>query len=430
MKLKTEIAIIGSGAGGATIAKELSKKGKKVLILERGSFTKEIGTQRAGLGFYDRCALRTSKEGTIIYRTLMVGGTTVVSCGNGIRVLESELKGLGIDLSKEFEETEKELLIAPLPKKLIGPGSELIMNSANRMGLEMVPMPKYINSKKCNSCGRCVLGCARGAKWSAVNYVKEAMKHGAQLISKVDVKQIAIHNNRAIGLVAKSPKGTVRIYADKVILAAGGIGSPAILKRSGIEEAGNKLFADLFNVTYGLLRERDINLWAEPTMAVVSTKHMKSKGFILSPFVDVPLILRWVMSKRRQLQNFRYKNLLGIMVKIQDENMGRVGADERFEKKPTSIDNEKLNEGAEISKRILIESGVKKSDVIFTKPRAAHPGGTASIGDVVNKNLETKIKNLYICDASVLPKSPGAPPIVTIISLAKRLSNHLIESDK
>ena len=236
---------------------------------------------------------------------------------------------------------------------------------------------------------------------------------------------VATKNGRAIGLIGKSRKGRVRIYADTIILAGGGIGTPVILKNSGIENAGNKLFADMFNVTYGILRNKDTNLWREPTMAVISTKYMKDKGILLAPFIDVPLVLRWVMSKRKQLKNFRYKNLLGIMNKTRDDNVGLVTADERFEKKPTPSDMIRLNEGAGMAAEILIEAGVSKKSIIYTKPRAAHPGGSAAIGDVVDSNLQTSIRGLYVCDASVLPTSPGAPPIVTITALAKRLAKHL-----
>lgn len=55
----------------------------------------------------------------------------------------------------------------------------------------------------------------------------------------------------------------------------------------------------------------------------------------------------------------------------------------------------------------------------------AHPGGTAAIGEAVNKNLETKIKGLFVCDASVLPTSPGLPPILAIIALSKRFARKL-----
>ena len=55
----------------------------------------------------------------------------------------------------------------------------------------------------------------------------------------------------------------------------------------------------------------------------------------------------------------------------------------------------------------------------------AHPGGTAAVGVVVDSNLQTKIDNLFVCDASVLPTAPGLPPILTIVALSKRLAKLL-----
>ena len=425
MKIKADIVVVGSGAGGATVGMELAKKGRDVLVIERGPYVKEIGTQRAGLAFYDKCGLRTSKEGVIVYRTIMVGGTTVASCGNGIIILEKELKDLGIDISAEAQEALREMWVAPLADRLIGKGSRLIMDIGNRMGLEFFPMPKYVDPKKCTSCGLCVVGCKTGAKWSAVNYVEIMKKHGGKLITGLDVKSVAIHKGRAIGLVARQGREEIRIYANKIVLAAGGFGSPVILKRSGIEEAGNQFFVDLLNVTYGVIADETINQSREPTMAVVSVKFLESKGFLLSPFIDVPIVLRWTMPAGRHLKGYKHRNLLGVMTKIKDESKGTVMANEKFFKVPTEKDYEKLNEGARISREILLEAGVKNSDIFTSKPRGAHPGGTAAIGTVVDNRLRTRFENLYVCDASVLPVASGAPPIVTIVALAKRLSKSL-----
>jgi predicted ATPase len=57
---------------------------------------------------------------------------------------------------------------------------------------------------------------------------------------------------------------------------------------------------------------------------------------------------------------------------------------------------------------------------------AAHPGGTSKIGHIVDANLETKYKNLYVCDCSVIPEAWGLPPTSTILSLGKYLSKHLL----
>ena len=59
--------------------------------------------------------------------------------------------------------------------------------------------------------------------------------------------------------------------------------------------------------------------------------------------------------------------------------------------------------------------------------RGAHPSGTCRIGHVVDDNLETRIKNLYVCDASVFPEALDRPTVITIIAFGKRLVEHLLK---
>ena len=65
------------------------------------------------------------------------------------------------------------------------------------------------------------------------------------------------------------------------------------------------------------------------------------------------------------------------------------------------------------------------ADEEHLKPGGAHPGDTAAIGQVVDKDLQIRIENLFVCEASVLPTSPGLPPILTIVALSKRLGKKL-----
>jgi choline dehydrogenase-like flavoprotein len=89
-------------------------------------------------------------------------------------------------------------------------------------------------------------------------------------------------------------------------------------------------------------------------------------------------------------------------------------------------DMEKILKGFERSTLMLEEAGVEPGSIFRSHIRAGHPGGTAGVGRVVNKRLETEISGLYVCDCSVFPDTPGKPPVLTIVALAKYLAKEII----
>ena len=425
MKEKFEYLIIGSGAGGATLAKELTKRGKSVSVVEAGKREKNVGTFRDATRYYDAKSKltrtpRQSREGVILWRAHMAGGSTVVSCGNGVRCLEQELNDLGIDLKTEFAEAESELHIAPIAERLLSNGSREIMRASKELGYSMEPMSKFIDPKKCRKCGQCVLGCNKDAKWTALNYLEDAEERGAQIFYGLRCLSVIVENGRAKGIRAAGSSGEVELQSDVVILAAGGLGTPQILLNSGIDNAGTDLFMDLLVNTYGITE--GLNQIHEPSMALVNHDFYKSNGFILSPYVNHPRLVKFMEFGLSGL-NIRDNQVIGIMTKTRDEPTGQVYPDGTVSKSATDKDWEKLREGSRIATEILKKVGVRKTMV--SKVEGAHPGGTAAIGKVVDEDLQTNIDNLFICDASVLPMAPGLPPILTIIALAKRLVKKL-----
>ena len=74
---------------------------------------------------------------------------------------------------------------------------------------------------------------------------------------------------------------------------------------------------------------------------------------------------------------------------------------------------------------MLVEAGCPSDTIWVTRPRGAHPGGTCRIGEVVDADLATGIRNLYVCDASVIPDSLAAPVVLTLVALGKRLAEDL-----
>ncbi|HNW30963.1 MAG TPA: GMC oxidoreductase, partial [Spirochaetota bacterium] len=124
-----------------------------------------------------------------------------------------------------------------------------------------------------------------------------------------------------------------------------------------------------------------------------------------------------------KMANFmRYSS---IMVKVQDDVAGEIKKGRAFSKPLTANDQKKLDKGVQIITKIYKKAGARESSIYPMRAAGAHPSATCRIGHVLDSNLETQVKNLYCCDASVFPSALGAPVVWTVVSLGKRLSKHL-----
>src|SRR3990172_7516068 len=416
-----EYVVVGSGMGGASVAGELVKRGKDVLVLETGKRETSIGHGQDAVRFYDGNALtkmpKHSKEGVIVWRTLMAGGSTVVSCANGCRALQNKLAELGIPLEEEFVEMEAEMGIAPIAPKLLSEGSAALKAAADHLGYSLQPMPKFINADKCEKCGNCVLGCTRQAKWTALDQLDFLESAGGLWEPEITVDRVVIENGRALGVEAHRGREKLQVMAGTVILAAGGVGTPIILQASGIE-AGKGLFIDSFVNTYAITK--GLNQLHEPTMALVGLDWHDDRGFLISPMSQSSRVGR-VGDMGKTAFTTSPQNTIGMMTKISDERAGTVYPDSTISKAVTASDSRKLEEGSARCREILVQAGGNPKSVWLSKIQGAHPGGTAAIGEVVDANLETKVSGLFVCDASVLPMAPGLPPILTLGALGKYL---------
>jgi choline dehydrogenase-like flavoprotein len=424
--MSEDILVVGSGVGGATIAKELTKKGKKVTILETGAYPK-IGTETKALNYYTGGLWgpgEFTKEKVEILRTEMVGGSSIVTIGNGVRSLQKEFNSYGIDLEDSFIEAESELKITPCPEENMGERTKLLAKASEELGYNWKPMPKFIDFTKCKGCGNCGLGCIYGAKWTSRNYIGESYKNELQLKTNHKVEKVLHQDGQVQGVTVRTSDGVKEIKSDKVILSAGGIGTPVILQNSGIE-AGSHLFADVFINTFGIIK--DASFKSELDMAILIDDFHDSEGYILSPYLEGPIDL---MTDRIPLMNKwrarRSEKLVGVMAKTKDLPNGQVHADGKISKPVTEVDRLKIEKGFERSKMLLEASGCDSKSIFRTHLRAAHPGGSAGVGRVVDKGLETEVSGLFVCDCSVFPETPGKPPVLTVVALAKYLGNLLV----
>lgn len=397
--------IVGTGAGGGLLARELAKNGKKVVILEKGPYI----DSKDAFNYYDKYA-----PGVDLLSTTCVGGSTAVSMANMVRALDEELHEFGIDLTKEYEYVEQLVGVHELDDSHIGRGTQLFLDAARDLGLDVVKMPKAIREEECIQCGKCAFGCPVNAKWTAKDFVDEAVEAGAELICEAEVIDIILCNMEACGVKYVKDHEEHLIKTDKIILCAGAIQTPIIMKNMGLTGIGREIFFDPFVTVGGYLK--DINFNKEVQMAAL----VKGKNFVLSPHFSS------FIKGNIDNPDVDDKDILSIMVKTPDECKGYVHTDGFVRKENTIEDIRYLAEGVATAGFILEKAGVDPTTIGSTVYRGAHPGGTVKIGKALDTNLETEIPNLYVCDASVLPISPGKPPILTILALAKRLADYLI----
>jgi choline dehydrogenase-like flavoprotein len=116
--LSAEVIVVGSGPGGATVARELTRKGKDVLILERGYDHRKkfyYGTYLGALRYSERMSLLFTEEGLNIIAPIMVGGATSMYCGCAAEPPVWLKDKYDVDLDDEVKEATEELNIQPLP---------------------------------------------------------------------------------------------------------------------------------------------------------------------------------------------------------------------------------------------------------------------------------------------------------------------------
>ncbi|MFH1092097.1 MAG: GMC family oxidoreductase [Pseudomonadota bacterium] len=418
-----DVIVVGSGPGGATAARELAKRGQKALILEWGPYAPIRGAawQAAReIIFPGKCLLLTY-DLLALFRGITTGGSSVYYYATAFDPPLAMLEKYGVNISREIEEAKKELPIAPLSGELMGPMARRLMASGRDLGYDWRPLSKFIFQDKCRPrCGKCSLGCPFGAKWTARLFVEEALERGAVLISGAKVRRVILEGKTAVGVECERDGSLERAFAPKVIISAGGIGTPLILRRTGIKNAGYNFFFDPLIVVMG--EGRDIRGGREVPMA--GGLNMAEEGFMMTDMTVPPLLYAALAAEVFRLDRLlAHPGTLTVMIKIKDDLGGRLTDGGGVRKRLTKEDQAKLRQGYERARAVLKNAGA--GNIFKSWYLASHPGGTAKINDVVDRDLETEFDNLYVCDCSVIPESWGLPPTLTLIGLGKRLARHV-----
>src|SRR5262245_29053881 len=180
--------VIGSGTAGATIARELTRRKKKVLILERGGNTPLKEKLSTVAAIADQVKVGDGRLQTT--RALTTGGTTSLYFGVAHDPRLDVFQGLGIDLSAELREVRRELPIAPLPDELITEQGRRLQDTAISLGHDWQKNDMLVDQSKCKA------GYSYDAKWKARSFVDEALQNGASLVNRANVQQILVNNKQ------------------------------------------------------------------------------------------------------------------------------------------------------------------------------------------------------------------------------------------
>ena len=421
--------VVGTGAGGAAAARELTRQGFQVTALEAGSafspMTRRItlteplrrsgllGTEKMIGRLFPAMAAERSSDDLVLVRGMAEGGCTTIACGNLVRATNG-LAEIGLDLTPEFELLEAELKPLPVPENRWRPLSQAMFRAAETAGLDPSPTPKAVDLGRCVSCGLCEVGCASGAKWDSRRWLEEAKASGARVQMDSRVASLVLEDDRVVGVCFGRKDQTLK--ADVVVLAAGAIGTAQILKASGIK-AEDRLWADIVLTIGG--RSRAANMLREPPMVWFA----KQKGFIVSPYLDI--LSHWFHEPWRDVA---LKDRVGVMIKLADDANGEVRADGTVAKALSQNDIERLDSAASLVESIMREAGIEGL-LVRGMLNGGHLGGTVPLRpeDVASMHPSSLPDNVYVADLSLLPRSQGMPTMLTASALSLRVAKRICE---
>ena len=411
-----DAVIVGSGPGGATIARELSARKKKVLILERGA---NAPLKESFFGATSILSSALVGDDLVTTRAFTTGGTTAFYGAVAEFPPLDIFLSVGIDLFEILEEVKRELPLAPLPDELLGNQAIKVSESAVQLGYPWKKRVMLIDQSKCAS------GCTYRAKWTARNYVYQAMENGATLLNRAVVTRVLVEKQRAIGVEYKLWKSKKEFevrqaYGTKIILAAGALISPIILRASGINDVVNHGF------------------YCDPCFAVIGTvPGLKGRDHFAAStgtdFVDDinlgdaifsrSLYRIFMFGNREYTRLFSHRKSIGVGVIVKDGLSGELRENGRYHKNLTKEEYEKLHKGGESAREIVEHAGGE--NIFQTKLSSARVGGLIRIREHVDEKLQTLYENLHVCDASVIPESIRLSPTITLICLGKFLAKQL-----
>ena len=251
--------IVGSGAGGGTVAQELAPlvaQGVKVLVLEQGPRLAEAEftgreVEMADALYQDGGAFLTAQGTMTLAFGRAYGGSTVVYTGTSLVAPRRVIDGWAVpglthaDLARRSTKFAAQNNVHLLAPDLINDNNRLFVEGCREAGYRAEQFP--LNVRGCRGSSLCNLGCPNGAKLGTHRVqLPLAQSQGVQVVTRAEVLSIG---ERSLALVVRPCKagekgaasewapGEYLVRAKVIVVAGGAVGSPALLLRSGFGAA-------------------------------------------------------------------------------------------------------------------------------------------------------------------------------------------------
>ena len=471
-----DAVVVGSGAGGAMAARELARAGARVIVVEEGRrFGVEDFRDRAPAERFVElyrgggATFAVGSPPVLLPQGRGVGGTTLVNSGTCYRTPDAVLRrwrdehGLPLADPAHFatllDEVERTLAVAPQPMDVLGRNGMLALAGAGRLGWRAAPLRR--NAPGCAGSCQCVVGCPRNAKNGVhLNALPQACAAGAVILTSARVDRVLVDRGRAAGVaMAGVAMGGKEILAPLVVVAAGAVETPRLLRRSGLGRHPR--------TGRGLALHPAVSVagrFAEPVTAgpavlqSVGVEELHSDGILIEATAGPPGLVSFVppgVGRVLRAQLDRADRLATLGAMVADAPSGRVG-DGLVHYRLAPRDADRLRRAIVAMGRVLFAAGAEQvltglaarpyagsvaelsAAVALARPSglhlaAFHPTGTVRMGgDAARAPVDATgrlrgVSGVYVADASLLPSCPTVNPQLSVMAMALAVASVAID---
>jgi choline dehydrogenase-like flavoprotein len=505
-KLECDVVVVGSGAGGSVIADRLSETGYDVLVVEQGPYETSETFRRSEFLMMQKLFQQSGTAATkdlsfVLLAGRGAGGGTTVNWNTCLRPPERVLKewesDFGIDgvggqsFGAYLDEVWGRLNVSTSESQL-NRNNQVLWDGCKKLGYSEGTDYHVIerNAVGCKErCDFCTYGCAYVCKQStSISYLPSAQKRGARFIFDTRVERVVVEGGVAKGIVGSHETGTkthsLEVKAKAVVVAGGGIETPALLLRSGVRDKniGEYLRLDP-TVAVGGVFENEVKPWAGPPQTVAVWKFIDLDGTYHGFWVEAApahpglfaLTIPWMGGRQhKDFMKRYYARSSASIVLLRERSAGRVSIGrDGFPIVTYDLgreDRQTLIRGMEETAKILAAAGavsvwtthndpvmvgddknpvgpsdldrfsdqVKAKGVAYNRMMlfSAHlmgscrMSGDPSLGPTSPTGELHSVKNLFVGDACVFPTTPAVNPMISIMAMSRRTSESIITSLK